>query len=63
MWWNVRCAYSEGWVPNSGGGNESVWWSITVMAVGNDSAHESIIIVPAGNNSVPWVMMYAGAPC
>ena len=35
------------------GSNESVWWRITVVAVGNDSAQESTIIVAAGNNSVP----------
>ena len=45
------------------GGNENVWRSIIVVAVGNDSAQESSIIVAAGNSSVPWVMMYARAPC
>ena len=45
------------------GGDESVWCSITIVAVGNDSAQESTIIVAAGDSSVPWIMMYAGAPC
>ena len=45
------------------GDNESVWWSIIVETVDNDSTQESTRIVAAGNNSVPWVMMYAGAPC
>ena len=33
------------------------------MAVSNNSAQERTAIVAAGNNSVPWVMMDAGAPC
>ena len=45
------------------GGNENVWWSIIVVAVGNYSAQESTIIVAAGNNSVPLVTMYDGALC
>ena len=44
-------------------GNESVWWSIIVVAVGNDRAQESTKIVAAGNNSVPCLMMCSGAPC